>query len=59
VVQEQEKSYFTPFICTAISIERHKVSQELIACFAGADAFEIVVIALGESFGKTLSRQYL
>jgi len=35
MVEEQAKSYFTPFVCTAISIGRHKVTKDLIAVFAG------------------------
>lgn len=54
VVEEHPRSYFTPFVCTAITIERHKVTKDLIACFAGDTQFEIVVIDQASQFGKVV-----
>ena len=37
LVEEHPKSYFSPFVVTNIAIDRHKVSKDLIACFAGTN----------------------
>ena len=58
MVEEHPKSYFTSFVATSISIERHKVTNELIACFAGGSQFEIVIIESDDDEDERINHNY-
>lgn len=67
VYELYNKAYSSPFICTSMFIERHKVSKLLIGCFAGESSFDVVVIdktsphadvGIG-AFGQTIFTQKL
>lgn len=44
LTEMHRRAYQTPFICTSMHLERHKVSKLLIGCFAGDNQFDIVII---------------